>query len=209
MRPSRPRRALGGNPFGAVLGALVLAGAAAAAANGSAAAQPAPVEWIKNGEFRDPLARGWTCEGEFTQTDRGVEGRPGEQSYAGCTQRVPVVAGTRYSFSASMAGAYTFVTVSGTGTGSGAVTLWADGPNWRSLATTLVIGNSREVTVTFHGWYGQGPYQVNRVSMIGPMYPDECATPSPAPSVPGPSVPAPASTPPCLPRPADPPTGSV
>ncbi|CAN3985082.1 hypothetical protein [Kitasatospora purpeofusca] len=204
MRPSRPRHALGGNPRGAALGALVLAGAAAVAVNGSAVAQPAPVEWIKNSEFRDPLARGWSCEGEFTQTDRGVEGRPGEQSYAGCTQKVAVVAGTSYSFAASMAGAYTFVTVSGTGTGSGEVTLWADGPNWRSLATTLAIGNSHEVTVTFHGWYGQGPYQVNRVSMIGPMYPNECASPSPTPG-----VPAPTSTRPCLPRPVAPPTGAA
>lgn len=199
--PTRPRHAHRGSPLGAALGALVLAGTAALAVNGSAAAQPAPLEWIMNGDFRHPLALGWSCDGEFVQTGQVVEGRPSGQNYAGCSQTVSVVAGTRYSFSAYMAGAYTFATISGTGTGSGQVTLWADGPNWKSLATTLTIGNVNTVTVTFHGWYGQAPYQVGRVSMIGPMYPDECATITPTPG-----SPAPTSTKPCMPRPTTPPS---
>ncbi|MER5352305.1 hypothetical protein ABT093_18495 [Kitasatospora sp. NPDC002551] len=204
MRSSRPRprHAYGGGRLGAVLGALALAGTAALAANGSATAQPAPLDWIKNGDFRYPLALGWSCDGEFVQTDLGVEGRPSGQDYAGCSQSVTVVPGTAYAFSAYVSGAYTFATISGTGTGTGEVTLWADGPETKSLATTLTIGNVHEVTVTFHGWYGQAPYRVSRVSMIGPMYPNECATATPTPG-----VPAPTSTQPCLPRPTTPPTG--
>ncbi|MFE4974370.1 hypothetical protein ACFRAR_19960 [Kitasatospora sp. NPDC056651] len=195
----RPRHAHGGRPLGAALGALLLAAATALAVNGSATAQPAPLDWIKNGDFRDPLDRGWHCDGEFVQTGQVVEGRPGGQDYAGCRQIVPVEAGTRYSFSAYMSGAYTFATISGTGTGTGELTFWADGPSWKSLGTTFAVGDVREVTVTFHGWYGQAPYQVRHVEMIGPMYPSEC-TPVPVPTA------APASTQPCMPRPSEPPT---
>ncbi|MEV6979000.1 hypothetical protein [Kitasatospora sp. NPDC093806] len=196
-RPRRARHAGAGGPLGAALGVLLLVGTAAAAATGSATAQPAPVEWIKNGDFSGPLERGWSCEGEFVQTaGQGVEGRPGGQSYAGCTQTVPVVPGTSYPFFARVSGAYAFVTVSGTGTGSGEETLWAPGPGEATLFTTLVIGDSHEVRVTFHGWYGQGPYQVSRVSMIGPMYPSGCESPTPTPG-----TPAPTSTKPCMPRP--------
>ncbi|MFB7470155.1 hypothetical protein [Kitasatospora sp. NPDC056184] len=204
MRSSRPRprHAHRGSTLGAALGALLLAGTAALAAHGSATAQPAPLEWIKNGDFRHPLALGWSCEGEFVQTDRIVEGRPSGQDYAGCTQTVPVVADTSYTFSASMSGAYTFVTISGTGTGTGEVTLWEDGPSWKSLGTTLVIGKSSAVEVTFHGWYGQAPYRVSHVSMIGPMYPSGCEFPTPTPG-----VPAQTSTKPCMPRPTTPPSG--
>ncbi|MER7708118.1 hypothetical protein ABTX81_35170 [Kitasatospora sp. NPDC097605] len=202
MRSSRPRpRHARGAPLGAGLTAVVLAGTAALAAHGSATAQPAPLDWIKNGDFSGPLERGWSCRGEFVRTDQGIEGRPDGQDYAGCTQTVTVVPGTRYAFSARMSGAYTFVTVSGTGTDTGEVTLWDNGPASKSLATTLVIGDVHEVTVTFHGWYGQGPYQVQRVSMIGPMYPNECDFPTPTPG-----SPAPTSTKPCMPRPTTPPS---
>ncbi|GAA1401781.1 hypothetical protein GCM10009639_44550 [Kitasatospora putterlickiae] len=196
----RPRHAAGARPLGAAAGALVLAAAAALAANGSATAQPAPLDWIKNGDFSGPLARGWNCQGEFVQTDQGVEGRPSGQDYAGCSQTVTVVPGTRYSFSAYMSGPYTFATISDPGTGTGDVILWDNGPNWKSLATTVLIGdNVHQVTVAFHGWYGQDPYRISRVSMIGPMYPDNCPTPTPG-------TPAPTSTEPCLPRPTTPPS---
>ncbi|MFF2350524.1 hypothetical protein ACFVVL_12145 [Kitasatospora sp. NPDC058115] len=197
-----PRHARAASPLGAALGVLLLAGTAALAANGAATAQPAPLDWIKNGDFRYPLALGWNCQGEFVQNGQTVEGRPSGTDYAGCTQSVTVVPGTRYQFSAYMSGPYTFVTISGTGTGTGEVTLWDSGPAMKSLATTLQIGDSQQVTVTFHGWYGQAPYQVSRVQMIGPMYPNECEFPTPTPG-----VPAPTSTKPCMPRPTTPPTG--
>ncbi|MFF2662705.1 hypothetical protein ACFVUH_35765 [Kitasatospora sp. NPDC058032] len=201
FRP-RPRHAHRGSSVGAALGALVLAGTAALTAHGTATAQPAPLDWIQNGNFRHPLSLGWNCQGEFVQTGQIVEGRPSGTDYAGCTQTVPVVPGTRYQFSAYMSGPYTFVTISGTGTDTGEVTLWDSGTTFKSLATTLLIGDSRQVTVTFHGWYGQGPYQVSQVQMIGPIYPSECEFPTPTPG-----VPAPTSTKPCMPRPSTPPTG--
>ncbi|MFB6892469.1 hypothetical protein ACFCX4_24520 [Kitasatospora sp. NPDC056327] len=202
----RRRRARTGGPLAAVLGALVLAGAAAFGATGSATAQPAPVELIRNGDFTGPLARGWSCEGEFVELERGVEGRPSADSYASCTQTVTVVPGTYYPFYAYVSGAYTFVTISDTGLGKGVETLWANGPEEKALATTIRVGDVREVRITFHGWYGQAPYRVSRVSMIGPMYPSGCESPTPGPtSTPG--SPAPTSTKPCLPRPTTPPTG--
>ncbi|MFJ9693942.1 hypothetical protein [Kitasatospora sp. NPDC101183] len=200
MRLSRARRAVGGSPFGAALGALVLAATAVLSLNVSATAQPAPLDWIKNGTFRDPLALGWSCDGEFVQTGQVVEGRPTGQNYAGCTQTVPVVPRTRYDFSAYMSGSYTFVTITGTGTGTGEVTRWADGPNWKSLYVDLEIGDVRDVTVTFHGWYGQGPFQVNRVWMIGPIYHNDCEFPTAAPGSPTPSAS------PCMPFPSGPPS---
>ncbi|MED7951126.1 hypothetical protein PUR61_08275 [Streptomyces sp. BE20] len=192
---SRSRHAHGGSPIGAALGALVLAGAAAFAAGSSASAQPAPLEWIRNGDFGSPLPHGWSCDGDVVQLARGVEGRPGSHDYAGCFQKVAVVAGTSYDFSAYVSGAYAFVRITGTGTGTGEVQLWADGAaDWTGLRANVAIGNSHEVTVHFHGWYGQGPYRISRISLIGPMYPDPCATATPGPS----------GTPTCLPRPVAP-----
>ncbi|KQV14523.1 MULTISPECIES: hypothetical protein [unclassified Kitasatospora] len=123
-----------------------------------------------------------------------VEGHPGGHDYAGCSQKVSVVAGTSYDFSAYVSGAYAFVRVTGTGTGSGEVQLWANGPDWTGLRTTVAVGNVHVVTVHFHGWYGQDRYRISRISLVGPMYPDPCAT----------ATAGPTSTPTCLPRPVAP-----
>ncbi|MFI5530652.1 hypothetical protein ACIA8O_19140 [Kitasatospora sp. NPDC051853] len=165
-----------------LFGALALTATATLVSGGPAVAQPPPLEWVRNGDFHDPLAAGWSCTGSVTVTDRIAEGRPGGQDYAGCSQKVSVVPRTGYDLSAQVSGSYAFVTVSGTGTGSGEVTRWADGPGWSGLFGTVEIGDVNEVTVTFHGWYGQGPYQVGRVSLVGPRYPNSCATASAGPT---------------------------
>lgn len=196
---SSPRPTLGRISLGAaLLGAVALTGVAALASGGSAVAQPAPVEWIRNNDFRSPLATSWSCDGNVVRLDQAVEGRPGEYDRAGCSQKVPVVAGTTYEFSANVSGAYAFVSVSGTGTGSGEVSLWATGSHWSGLRGTVAIGNVNEVTVRFHGWYGQAPYQISRISLVGPRYPDPCATVTPSPE--------PTGSPTCLPPPVAPPS---
>ncbi|MFJ8042455.1 hypothetical protein ACIRBX_18385 [Kitasatospora sp. NPDC096147] len=191
--PHRPSRA-----SAALLGALALTAPATAAllAGGSAAAQPPPREWVAGGEFDSPLSDHWSCTGEVTVTDGSAEGRPGSHDLAGCSQRVPVPSNARYDLSAVVSGAYAFVTVSGTGTGSGAVTLWADGPDRTTLSGSVEVGATDGVTLTFHGWYGQGPFRIDRVSLTGPRYPDVCFTPTgPWPPSPSPSPsPTPSST---------------
>ncbi|MCM2387185.1 hypothetical protein [Streptomyces albipurpureus] len=194
---SSPRRTLGFVPLAAALGALALTGTAALFAGGSAVAQPAPVEWVRNGDFGSPLTNGWTCNGDVARLNQAVEGRPSEHDRAGCSQKVWVVPGTTYEFSAYVSGAYAFAGISGTGTGSGEVSLWATGSNGSGLRKTVAIGNVQEVTVHFHGWYGQAPYQISRISLIGPRYPDPCATVTPSPD--------PTGTPTCLPPPVAPP----
>ncbi|MGW4895251.1 hypothetical protein ACWEQL_23715 [Kitasatospora sp. NPDC004240] len=202
MRSAPRHHTPGLGPFGAAVGtlsALVLAGTAALATGGSAAsaaAQPRPVEWVRNGDFQAPLAGSWTCDGDVTQLGRTVEGRPGAYDHAGCSQKVQVVSGATYDFSAYVSGAYSFVGVSGTGTGTGEVSLWANGPDGSALHASVAVGDVREVTVRFHGWYGQAPYRISRISLSGPRYPNPCVTVTPTPG------PTPTTT--CLPPPAAP-----
>ncbi|ROR35323.1 hypothetical protein [Kitasatospora cineracea] len=196
--PSRPRRRHpqrpGRLPLGAAAAAALLTATAGFALLGSGTAGAAQ-EAVRDGLFAQPLADNWTCTGDVRQLDRGVEGRPGGYDYAGCTQRVTVQPYTTYDLTADVSGAYAFVGVYGGDTE--AVYQWADGPEQTRLhAVVRTAGNTRALTVYFHGWYGQGPYQVRRVSLYDgntslPACPDMTGAP---PSSPLPSPPTPTRT---------------
>ncbi|BAJ32837.1 MULTISPECIES: hypothetical protein [Kitasatospora] len=178
MRRGSRHRARGAGPLRAVLTAVLLAGTTVLAAQGSAAAGPAPREWVADGRFAAPLAEHWTCTGDVRQLGPGlVEGRPGAYDFAGCVQRLPM--GGKYDLTAVVSGAYAFVGVSDGTTGPG-THLWSNDPETRVLRATIDVPAGAEVY--FHGWYGQGPYQVSYVSLVGPIVPDPCSTWSPTPT---------------------------
>ncbi|MEV7213354.1 hypothetical protein AB0O31_09715 [Kitasatospora cineracea] len=188
--PQRPGRL----PLGAAAAAALLTATTGFALLGSGTAGAAQ-ETVRDGLFAQPLADNWTCTGDVRQLDRAVEGHPGGYDYAGCTQQVTVQPYTTYDLTADVSGSYAFVGVYGGDTE--AVYQWADGPEQTRLHTVVrTSGNTRSLTVYFHGWYGQGPYQVRRVSLYDsntslPACSDMTGAP---PSSPRPSPPTPTRT---------------
>ncbi|MFJ5925671.1 hypothetical protein ACIQF6_23985 [Kitasatospora sp. NPDC092948] len=218
--PTRSTRSAGRRrdraPLTGPAGAIVLAATAAFGLIGSGTAGATGYEVVQDGAFRGPLADSWTCDGQVAGlAGGGVEGRPGSHDFAGCTQLVSVRPYGTYELTATVSGSFAFVGVSG-GEDTEAVYRWADGPDRTRLHATVKIGAKTQIlTVYFHGWYGQGPYQVQQISLFGsttgvPACPDMTgAPPSPprsSPPVPTRSTdgPAPASTPaaPASPAPA-------
>ena len=82
-----------------------------------------------------------------------------------------------------MRGPYVFVgTRTGTGTGTGNAATWSDTSDWNDLSVQVVTGaDTTELTVYFHGWYGQGPDDVRWMSFTGPgVAPSPCGEPGTA-----------------------------
>ncbi|GAA2090973.1 hypothetical protein GCM10009759_15040 [Kitasatospora saccharophila] len=193
MRASPPRRQRERLPLGTLATAALLTATGGFVLFGPGSAQAAQ-ETVRDGSFARPLPDNWTCEGDVRRLDQGqgVEGRPGGYDYAGCTQQVTVKPYTSYDLTADVSGAYAFVGVTG---GEAETTyLWANGPERTGLHTVVRTGGTtRTLTVYFHGWYGQGPYQVRRVSLYDsstglPACPDMTGT-TPSSSPPSPPTP--------------------
>ncbi|MGW4645923.1 hypothetical protein [Kitasatospora sp. NPDC004289] len=146
-----------------------------------AAAEPPRQQVVRNGDFAEPLSSGWSCTGDVTLTDRIVEGRPGPHEQAGCTQAVRVVPGSTYELTAEVSGSYAFVTVEGVPkVPDGKVTRWADGPGWTTLTATVSVVAVNQVILSFHGWYGQGPFRIGRIAMTDVTAPGACVLTTPA-----------------------------
>ena len=100
--------------------------------------------------------------------------RASNSSNAQCTQNVSVAANTSYTLTASVNGAYVYLGVSGAVTASN----WTPGTGgaYAQLSLTFTTGTATTVTVYLHGWYGQGTYYADDVTMNGPGGP----SPTPA-----------------------------
>ncbi|MGX4734638.1 hypothetical protein ACI1MP_02405 [Kitasatospora griseola] len=191
---ARPR-----HRFAALAGVLALTSTVGLGLLGTADARASVRDTVQDGAFHGPLEDSWTCTGDVTRTERGIEGRPGSHDLAGCTQLVSVQPYGTYELTATVAGSFAFVGVSGGDTTE--VYRWADGSGRTELHATVRIGPTTQVLgVYFHGWYGQGPYQVQQISLVGNLYipvcPSMTGAPPPSTRAPGPAalVPSPSPT---------------
>ncbi|QKW23364.1 hypothetical protein HUT16_33565 [Kitasatospora sp. NA04385] len=187
---SRSRRAGDGLPVAAVLGAVALAAATTLGLGGSASAEPPRIEVIGDGTFTAaPAHTGtpehWLCQDDVSLHDdpadgRRLEGSPTPDDTAWCVQRVTVLPNSTYTLSASVRGSYVFLGTEGGAPGE-TVQNWTNGPDWKVLGLTVTTGpETTSLVVRLHGWYGQAPYQVRWVSMVGPgVLPSWCVPPSP------------------------------
>ncbi|MEV4558665.1 polysaccharide deacetylase family protein [Kitasatospora sp. NPDC049285] len=85
-----------------------------------------------------------------------------------CTQTLAVRPGTTYTYSAWVRGAYVFL--GATGTGHDVAPSWTPGTGdgWQRLTTSFTTGPSTtSVQLYVHGWYEQGPFAVDDVSVTG------------------------------------------
>ncbi|WP_377269404.1 chitinase [Peterkaempfera sp. SMS 1(5)a] len=204
MRRPRPHP----RPLTAAATALATAAAATlAAAIGFAPAAHAG-EFLTNGGFESGLS-GWSCSNGSAVTGHAhsgsyaLAGAASASDTAQCTQTVPVAPSTTYTLSSYVNGAYVYLGVDG-----GAST-WtpSTGGAYSKLSLSFTTGATQtSATVYLHGWYGQGTYYADDVSLDGPGAP--ATTPPPTsqpPTSQPPTSQPPTSQPPTTPPPTTPP----
>ncbi len=97
-----------------------------------------------------------------------LKATPAGQDNARCSQTVAVRPNSTYRLTGWVQGGYAYLGVTGTGTTD--VSTWTpDSSTWKQLSTSFSTGaNTTSVTVYTHGWYGQQPYYVDDLSVLGP-----------------------------------------
>ncbi|GGP91372.1 chitinase [Streptomyces pseudogriseolus] len=168
--PRMPGR--GGRPWAV---ALVSALALALPLAGAGQASAADVNNAKNAGFESGLS-GWTCSANSGSVvsspvhagSAALKATPAGQDNARCSQTVSVRPNSTYRLTGWVQGGYAYLGVTGTGTTD--VSTWTpDSSSWKQLSTSFSTGSTTtSVTVYTHGWYGQQPYYVDDLSVLGP-----------------------------------------
>ncbi|MFD8676255.1 carbohydrate binding domain-containing protein [Streptomyces seoulensis] len=159
----RPRRRL-----------LALVGTAALALGGAVAlpgtAEAANV--LTNPGFESGGLSPWTCSGNLGSVvsspvhggSKALQGAVSSSDTAQCAQTVAVKPNTTYTLSGWVRGSYVYLGVDG-----GAST-WTSSPSaYSRLSFSFTTGASQtSAKVYVHGWYAQGSYQADDISLDGP-----------------------------------------
>lgn len=152
----------------APVSALVLATAGLIA--GAAPAQAANL--LTNPGFETGTLSGWSCSGgtgsvvtsPVRSGSRALAGAASSSDQALCTQTVSVLPNTAYSLTAWVRGSYVYLGVMG-----GASTWTPGAASYTQLTVNFTTGASQTTAQVFlHGWYGQGTYYADDVSLDGP-----------------------------------------
>ncbi|MFC0629004.1 chitinase [Kribbella deserti] len=152
----------------AAVSALALT--AAALVTGAAPAQAANL--LANPGFEAGSLSGWSCSGgtgsvvssPVRSGSHALAGAASSSDQALCTQTVSVLPNTAYSLKAWVRGSYVYLGVTG-----GASTWTPGASSYSELAVTFTTGASQTTAQVFlHGWYGQGTYYADDVSLDGP-----------------------------------------
>ena len=118
---------------------------------------------------------GWTCSAVATVATSPVHsgsyalaGAVSNSDDAQCAQTVSVQPDSSYTLTGWVEGSYVYLGDTGTGTtDTDAWTPSASG--WQQLSTSFGTGASTtSVTVYVHGWYAQGTYYADDLSLVGP-----------------------------------------
>jgi hypothetical protein len=130
---------------------------------------------VTNPGFEAGTLSGWSCSSQDSVATSPVHsgsyalsGAASSADDAQCSQIVRVQPNSSYSLSAWVEGSYVYLGDSGTGAGD--TSTWTpSAPTWQQLSTSFTTGASTtSVTIYLHGWYGQGTYHADDVSMTGP-----------------------------------------
>lgn len=142
---------------------------------------------VSNPGFETGTLSGWTCSAQDSAVGSPVHsgsyalsGAATSSDDAQCSQVIQVQPSSSYSLSAWVEGSYVYLGDTGTGT-SDTSTWTPSAPAWQQLSTTFTTGAATtSVTIYLHGWYGQGTYYADDVTMTGPG-----GSPPSSPAVPG------------------------
>jgi chitodextrinase len=157
---------------------LVAAGLVAGGVLSTTQLASAATNLVTNPGFESGLS-GWACSGGSTVGSpvhggaAALSGAVSNSDTAQCTQNVAVVSGAQYTLSAWVQGNYVYLGVTG-----GAST-WTPGTGGWSQLTVNFTATSGSAQIYLHGWYAQGSYFADDVSLTGP---GGTVTPPPAPT---------------------------
>ncbi len=146
------------------------AGVSGLAAGGAAAA----ANLLANPGFETGNLSGWSCSALGTVVaspvhagSHALAGAASSSDDAQCTQTVSVQPSSAYTLSGWVEGTYVFIGDSGTG--SSDTNSWTpSAPSWTQLSTSFTTGAATtSVTIYVHGWYAQGTYFADDLSLTG------------------------------------------
>src|SRR5215475_9551793 len=144
---------------------------------------------ITNPGFETGDLSGWSCDstdsvvtGHAHSGTYALAGAANNSSTAQCNQTVSVAANTTYTLTASVNGNYVYLGV----TGAATATNWTPTTNntYTQLTVTFTTNNTTNLTIYLHGWYAQGTYYADDITMNGPTGPSPTTSPSASPSRP-------------------------
>ncbi|WP_042385709.1 glycosyl hydrolase family 18 protein [Streptacidiphilus melanogenes] len=192
----------------ALVTATALVAGTVALAAGLTGASAAATNLLTNGDFESGNLTGWSCstlDSVVASPVHGgahaLQGAASASDNAQCTQTVAVQPNTTYTLSAYVQGAYVYL--GATGTGVTASTWTPSNSSYGQLSTSFTTGASTtSVQVYTHGWYGQGTYYADDVSLTGPG--GGTTSPSASPTSASPSASATSASPSASPTSASP-----
>ncbi|WP_371497169.1 glycosyl hydrolase family 18 protein [Kitasatospora sp. NBC_00374] len=191
--------------------AWAVAAAGAVALSFGLAGSASAGEFLVNGGFESGSLAPWSCTagtgsvvtGQARTGGYALAGAASASDNAQCTQTVAVQPNTAYTLSAYVKGAYVYLGV------NGGTSTWTPGTGGAyqklSVGFTTAAGQT-SATVYTHGWYGQGTYYADDVSLDGPGAPTNPPTTQPPTSQPPTSQPPTSQPPTSQPPTSQPPT---
>jgi chitinase len=151
-----------------------LAAAAMIALGGALVAQTASAasNLVVNPGFETGSLSPWSCTGNLGSVvtspvhsgSHALAGAASNSDDAQCTQTVAVQPNSQYTLSAYVEGNYVYLGATGYSS------YWTpSATSWQQLSTTFTTGASTtSVEIYLHGWYAQGTYYADDVSLVGP-----------------------------------------
>jgi hypothetical protein len=163
----------GGGTPSASASASASPSASASASSGSGGGSGGGSGTVTNGGFESGSLSPWTCSSADSVTTSPVhsgsyalQGAANDSDNAECSQTISVSPNTTYTLSAWVDGSYVYL--GDTGTGTNDTSNWTPGTNgsYQQLTTSFTTGASTtSVTIWLHGWYGQGTYYADDVTV--------------------------------------------
>ncbi len=130
--------------------------------------QASAAELAVNGGFETGALSPWSCSlGSVVSSPvhsgtRALQGAASASDNAKCTQNISgLVSGTSYTLSGWFRGNYTYLGITGSSS-----TWTPGGTTWTQLTLTFTASGSSAQIYT-HGWYGQGTYWADGISLQG------------------------------------------
>src|SRR5829696_7218794 len=132
--------------------------------------QASAAELAVNGGFESGSLSPWSCTGNLGTVvtspvhsgTRALQAAASSTDNAKCSQTVSgLVAGTSYSLSGWLRGAYTYIGI------EGGATTWTPGSSSYTLLSLTFTASTSSVKIYTHGWYGQGTYFADDISLAG------------------------------------------